>query len=59
MVPKETPGAKLIKWDEIPEYDQETQAVFEKAPVDKGDHIWVGMRIEEVEQDDAEEDDLF
>lgn len=60
IVPKGTPGAKLIKYAKIPEFDQEFQAVFEKEPVDKGDHIFVGVEVREVELDDtSQHEEMF
>jgi hypothetical protein len=52
------PNAKPIVYAEIPEYDQETQAVFELPPVDNGDHIFVGLEVREVPRDDAEDEML-
>ena len=48
------PNAKPIVYAEIPEYDQETQAVFELPPVDNGDHIFVGLKVVEVPKDDVD-----
>ncbi len=48
------PNAKPIVYAEIPEYDQETQAVFELPPVDDGDHIFVGLEVREVPRDDVD-----
>jgi hypothetical protein len=48
------PNAKPIVYAEIPEYDQETQAVFELPPVDNGDHIFVGLEVREVPRDDVD-----
>lgn len=60
IVPKGTPGAKPIEYAEIPEFDQEFQAVFEKEPVDKGDHIFVGVEVREVELDDtSQHEEMF
>ena len=48
------PNAKPIVYAEIPEYDQETQAVFELPPEDNGDHIFVGLEVREVPRDDVD-----
>lgn len=53
IVPSGTPGAKPIIHAEVPEFDQERQAVFETTPVDKGDHIFVGVEVREVVLDDT------
>ena len=52
------PNAKPIVYAEIPEYDQETQAVFELPPVDNGDHIFVGLKVVEVPKDDVDNEML-
>jgi hypothetical protein len=52
------PNAKPVVYAEIPEYDQETQAVFELPPVDNGDHIFVGLKVVDVPKDDAEDEML-
>lgn len=52
------PNAKPVVYAAIPEYDQETQAVFELPPVDNGDHIFVGLEVREVPRDDAEDEML-
>lgn len=57
IVPPGTPGAKPIIYEAIPDFDQETQAVYQTEPVDMGDHIYVGVEIRDVEQDDGEQHD--
>lgn len=42
---------KEKRYEEIPEYNQETQYVVEKAPVDMGDYIYVGLEVKDVEID--------
>lgn len=60
IVPSGTPGAKPIIHAEVPEFDQETQAVFEKEPVDMGEYIFIDVEVREVEQDDEQRDeDVF
>ena len=39
---------------DVPEFDQETQAVFEKEPMDMGDYIYIDVEVREVEPDDEE-----
>jgi hypothetical protein len=58
LVRQGTPKSKPVVYAEIPEYDQETQAVFELPPVDNGDHIFVGLEVREVPRDDAEDEML-
>ncbi len=41
-----------IVYAEIPEFDQETQAVFQLPPVERDDHIYVGVEVRYVELDD-------
>jgi hypothetical protein len=48
------PESKPVVYAEIPEYDQETQAVFELPPVDNGDHIFVDLEVREVPKDDVD-----
>ncbi len=43
---------KPIVYAEIPEFDQETQAVFQLPPVERDDHIYVGVEVRYVELDD-------
>ena len=49
-----TPGAKAIKYAEVPAFDQLTQAVFMGEVTDEGDYISVGVEIREVEIDEDE-----
>jgi len=51
LVPEGTPDAKPVVFGEIPEFDQETQAVYQIGPVDRGDDIYVGVEIRYVEID--------
>lgn len=60
IVPKTASGAKPIKYAEVPGFDQEHQAVFEKEPVDMGGYIFVDVEVREVDQDDEQRDeDVF
>ena len=54
LVRQGVPKSKPVVYAEIPEYDQETQAVFELPPVDNGDHIFVGLKVVEVPKDDVD-----
>ena len=54
-----TPNAKPVVYDGIPAYDQETQAVFEKPPVDRGDHIFVGLEVKEVPKDEPRAEEML
>jgi hypothetical protein len=60
IVPSGTSGAKPIIHADVPEFDQETQAVFEKEPVDMGEYIFIDVEVREVDQDDEQRDeDVF
>lgn len=60
VAPNGTPGAKPIIYANVPEFDQEREAVFQTAPVDMGDHIFIGVEVREVEQDEGEQtDEMF
>ena len=55
-ISKEIPsGYKPIQFAPIPEFDQETQAVFQAAAVDAGSKIEVGVEVREVKQEDVKE----
>lgn len=54
LVPEGTPAAKPVKFAEIPEFDQETQAVYQIGPVEREDDIYVGVEIKLVELDESE-----
>jgi hypothetical protein len=41
-----------IVYAEIPEFNQETQAVFQLPPVERDDHIYVGVEVRDVELDE-------
>lgn len=51
LVPEGTPDAKPVVFGEIPEFDQETQAVYQVGPVEREDDIYVGVEIRYVELD--------
>ena len=48
------PDSKPVVYAEIPEYDQETQAVFELPPEDREDHIFVDLEVRDVPKDDVD-----
>ena len=48
---------KPVIYAEIPDFDQQTQAVFQLEPVDMGDHIFVGNEIRELPP--SEEGNMF
>ena len=52
------PGAKPVVYEDVPLFDQEAQYVKQQAPVDAGNHIFVGCEVCEVENADVEEPDL-
>ena len=52
LVPEGTPNAKPVVFGEIPEFDQETQAVYQIGPVEREDDIYVGVEIRYVELDE-------
>ena len=51
LVPEGTPDAKPVIFEKIPEFDQETQAVYQVGPVEREDDIYVGVEIRYVELD--------
>lgn len=48
---------KPIVYAQIPEFDQKTQAVFQLEPVDMGDHIFIGVEVRDVSQDEGMPED--
>ena len=42
---------KEKRYEEIPAYNQETQYVVEREPVDMGDYIYVGLEVKDMEID--------
>ncbi len=54
LVPEGTPDAKPVVFGEIPEFDQETQAVYQIGAVEREDDIYVGVEIRYVELDEGE-----
>lgn len=39
---------KPIIYAPIPDFDQETQAVYQTEPVDRGDHIGIGVEVRDL-----------
>jgi hypothetical protein len=54
LVRQGVPKSKPVVYAEIPEYDQETQAVFELPPEDREDHIFVDLEVRDVPKDDVD-----
>ena len=54
LVPEGTPGSKPVIFAPIPEFDQETQAVYQIGPLEREDDIYVGVEIKLVELDESE-----
>jgi hypothetical protein len=48
---------KPITYEQIPDFDQQTHAVYQLDPVDRGEDIYIGIRVEELELEDF--DDTF
>ena len=42
---------KEKRYEETPVYNQETQYVIEKVPVDMGDYIYVGLEVKDLAVD--------
>lgn len=47
---------KPIVYVSIPNFDQETQAVYQTEPVDRGDHIELGVEIRDLPPQGDEDD---
>jgi hypothetical protein len=45
IITKTPDGFKPIEFAPIPEFDQERQAVYQDAPVDKDDYIKCGVKV--------------
>lgn len=54
LVPEGTPNAKPVVFAEIPEFDQEKQAVFQLPPADVGSHIFVGVEVRDLPPEDVD-----
>ena len=42
---------KEKRYEEIPAYNQETQYVVEREPVDMGDNLYIGLEVKDMEID--------
>ena len=42
---------KEKRYEEIPTYNQETQFVVEREPVDMGEYIFIGLEVKDMEID--------
>ncbi len=51
---KACPGAKPLVCEDVPVFDQETEYVIQLPPVDAGSHIYMGVEVHEMEQDEDE-----
>ena len=40
---------KEKRYEEIPAYNQETQYVIEKPPVDMGEYVYIGVEVKDME----------
>jgi hypothetical protein len=54
LVPEGALDAKPVIFGEIPEFDQQTQAVYQIGPIDRGDDIYMGVEVRLVELDEGE-----
>ena len=48
------PGAKPVVYEDVPLFDQTRYYVVQQAPVDAGDHIFMGIEMREMEIDESE-----
>jgi hypothetical protein len=48
-------GAKPVAYEDVPLFDQTTHYVIQRAPVDLGNHIFLGVEIREMTNIDNEE----
>ncbi len=51
------PGAKPVVYEDVPEFDQELYYVVQQAPVDAGNHIFMGIEMCELTIDDSDDYD--
>ena len=42
---------KEKRYEEIPPYNQETQYIVEREPVDMGEYIFIGLEVKDMEMD--------
>lgn len=55
IVSQDASGAKLVIYAPLPEFDQLTQAVYEKAPIDMGHYILVDLEVIDIEAEPEED----
>ena len=48
---------KEKRYEEIPAYNQETQYVVEREPVDMGEYIFIGLEVKDMENDTEPNDE--
>jgi len=46
------PGAKPIVYEDVPLFDQTTHYVIQQPPVDAGNHVFLGVEIRELENEE-------
>ena len=51
-------GAKPVVYEDVPAFDQTHYYVRQQFPVDAGSHIFMGVEVVEMEQGDAQSDDV-
>jgi len=49
VVGKAYPDAKPVVYEDVPLFDQTIHYVVQQAPVDVGDHIFMGIEMREME----------
>jgi hypothetical protein len=49
-------GSKPIVWDEIPAFDESTQYITQRAPVDEGDRIFIGVEVHDLPPQEENKD---
>lgn len=52
VVSKTHPNAKLVVYENVPEFDQTTHYVVQRTPADAGDHIYMGVELRELQNID-------
>lgn len=59
FVDADFPGAKPVAYAPVPDFDQCSQAVFQSAPIEQDDYIFVDVEVADIEQDDTSPGDMF
>ena len=49
-------GARPVVYEDVPEFDQAHYYVRQQFPVDAGSHIFMGIEVVEMNQDDTDPD---